>query len=220
MELQAVFDVFSALWLVVDMVLDIITTEGYYSKAFTHDSRGRYIVDLGELPFFVASLAALLLPTAIGGLVIWGYGVKKALHYIWDKIGKKYPFFWGSMATLFLSLSIVDLATPGWPGLTVVLVIWGLLGLLALWYYWSTLGIRTVCASICFLPLVALAAISSTIMAALSALAFVLLWVLSPILHFIQAIYMALGIKPYGIPRGESEQAQIQVVLSILVKQC
>ena len=104
MELQAVFDVFSALWLVVDMVLDIITTEGYYSKAFTHDSRGShyvpilgYIVDWGELPFFVASLAALLLPTAIGGLVIWGYGLKKALPYIWDKIGKKISLLLGKL---------------------------------------------------------------------------------------------------------------------------
>ena len=247
MELQAVFDVFSALWLVVDMVLDIITTEGYYSKAFTHDSRGRYIVDWGELPFFVASLAALLLPTAIGGLVIWGYGVKKALPYIWDKIGKEYPFFWGSLATLLLPLSIGSLVLWGYGskiafvytwdktgpfvliqlfccGLLllptiVVLVIWGFVTIGLLVQARDKLGSRTVCASICFLPLVALAAISSTIMAALSALAFVLLWVLSPILHFIQAIYMALGIKPYGIPRGESEQAQIQVVLSILVNQ-
>ena len=244
---MAVFDVFSALWLVVDMVLDIITTEGYYSKAFKHSPRGShyvpilgYVVDSGELPFFVASLGALLLPTAIGGLVIWGYGLKKALPYIWDKIGNKYPFFWGSLATLLLPLSIGSLVLWGYGSKVAFVYTWNKTGpppivqlfccgllllptivVLVIWGFVTRrllvkareLGSRTVFASICFLPLVALAAISFTITAALSALAFVLLWILSPILHFIQAIFIAFDTKPQG---GTSA---IQVVFFKLVHQ-
>ena len=232
------FDVFSALWLVVDMVLDIITTEGYYSKAFEHSSRGSHIVDWGELPFFVASLGVLLLPTAIGGMVIWGYGAKKALPHIWEKIGNTLHFFWGSLATLLLPLSIGSLVLWGYgskiafvytwdkAGLNqdilllqlfccallllptiVLLVIWGYINKRLLFLALDNLGSETVCLSICFLPLFSIAVISSTITAALSAIAFVLLWIVSPILHFIQAIFIAFGTKP----RGGTSAAAIQV---------
>ena len=62
MEFSAIFGVFSSMWLVVDMALDIVTTEGYHAKAFASGGSAYE-------PFFWASLGSILLPTAIGSLV-------------------------------------------------------------------------------------------------------------------------------------------------------
>ena len=50
------FDVFSSIWLIVDMVLDCITTASFGRDP---DSRG----------FFIASIIVMLLPAVVGGIV-------------------------------------------------------------------------------------------------------------------------------------------------------
>ena len=138
MQLSAWFDVFSSLWLVCDMVLDFVTTEGYYLA--------------NEYAFLWASVAALLLPTAILSLAL----LIVSIGVGWDKMG--------------CNVCTLCVFSP---------------------------------AIIALYPLIALLV--------------ALLWFVSPCLHFIQSIFVLFGITPRGLPRGETEMSEIQVILPITI---
>ena len=140
MQFSALFDVFSSLWLVGDMVLDCITTEGFYQA--------------NDHPFFWASLAALLLPIAIWSLVLWI----------------------SCTCGTFMNMDDED----------------------------------TCCACFICLPVI-------MVFYPLFVLPVAILWTVSPVLHFIQSIFVLFGVKPHGVPQGRTEEAKIQVTISIIL---
>ena len=140
---QSIFDVISSLWLVADMALDCVTTAGYYSKR--------------DAPFFRASIIVLVLPTVIGGLLLWCY-----MSYT-KKVKK------------------IKLGCPDWVDLYE----------------------DCCCSKICSF---------SIITAPLCILGFGIIWIISPILHFIQAVFSMFGVQPVGGP-----EFRIQVSISTFV---
>jgi len=105
---KSLFDVFASIWLIVDMVLDGLTTwEFYMAAAMASEEQAQYRYLLGddshpnpfspsfayfkngtinvEATFFYASLAAILLPVPMGILIIAFYYSFKSLYYLNSK---------------------------------------------------------------------------------------------------------------------------------------
>lgn len=163
-RIKGLFDVFSSLWLIVDMVFDIITTKDFYDAAkrvsgesYPFDNKFVYR-DVRNSDYVNFSP---------------GSGTKVAQDQL-----NFYPeaaFFYASASSMLLPIPIAIISVTIW---TMIMMI------------------RSLYHKQCGLLLCLLLGPFTLLPALLAGLVTPLAWVISPILHFIQALFCLFGVRP------------------------